>query len=568
MDGRLRARRVYCLPEQSLFLVRVFQMRPCTIYVSILSLILASSVSGSESKSQNAVGTSLAEGKRPNILFAISDDQSFPHASAYGCEWVETPAFDRVAKNGLLFSQCYTPNAKCAPSRSCLLTGRYSWQLEAAANHWCFFPEKFSSYVEVLGEAGYRTGMTGKGWAPGIAKDANGKKRQLTGQAFSRRKLKPPTKAISSNDYSGNFREFLDTTSSDQPFCFWFGATEPHRSYEYGSGVRLGEKTEAMIAKVPGFWPNTSVVRNDMLDYALEIEHFDHHLGLMLDELEKRGLLENTLVVVTSDNGMPFPRVKGQSYEWSHHLPLAICWEKGIRQPGRTVDQPVSFVDLAPTYLEIAGIDPAKTRMASLSGASLVPIMRDSTTRSKRSPIFIGKERHDVGRPQDAGYPVRGMIDDEFLIVRNYEPHRWPAGNPQTGYLNTDGGPTKTEILQARRTGQSSVWWQLAFGRRPEIELYHLASDRECLENLAEDPRYLVQREKMLKQMQDALISQGDPRTLGRGDRFDTYLYANERDRNFFERYMANPNSVRAGWVNPTDFENAKDFESEQESGE
>ena len=499
--------------------------------------------------------------QRPNILFAISDDQSFPHASAYGCEWVNTPAFDRVAKSGLLFNRCYTPNAKCAPSRSCLLTGRYSWQLEAAANHWCFFPEKFPTYVETLGNFGYRTGMTGKGWAPGIAVDGDGKRRQLTGKTYTRLKQKPPTKAISSNDYAGNFREFLDATSGEKPFCFWFGATEPHRGYEYGTGVTVAGKTVDSIDKVPGFWPDTQVVRNDMLDYALEIEHFDQHLGRMLDDLESRGQLDNTLVVVTSDNGMPFPRAKGQSYAWSHHLPLAICWGRGIRNPGRIIEQPVSFVDLAPTYLEIAGVDISTSPMAGFSGQSLLPIMRDDLESFSQDAIFIGKERHDVGRPKDVGYPVRGIIRDDFLLLRNYEPSRWPAGNPQTGYLNTDGSPTKTQILQKRRANESDFWWQLAFGRRPEVELYNLTTDSECLVNLADVPRYAKQKDELLGRLQEALISQGDPRALGRGDVFDQYPYANPRDRGFFEKYQEDPGSVSAGWVKPTDFESEIDSE-------
>ncbi|MGB0762268.1 MAG: sulfatase-like hydrolase/transferase, partial [Rubripirellula sp.] len=134
-----------------------------------------------------------AETTPPNILFAIADDLSFPHMGAYGTEWIQTPAFDRVAREGLLFNRCYTPNAKCAPSRACIVTGRNSWQLEEAANHWCYFPAKYPSYIEILARHGYTTGMTGKGWAPGVALDKNGKRRQLTGKPYAKRKAKPPT---------------------------------------------------------------------------------------------------------------------------------------------------------------------------------------------------------------------------------------------------------------------------------------------------------------------------------------------------------------------------------------
>ncbi|MEZ6124392.1 MAG: sulfatase-like hydrolase/transferase [Planctomycetaceae bacterium] len=247
-----------------------------------------------------------AEPDRPNILFCISDDQSWMHAGAYGCSWVKTPAFDRVAREGLLFMNAYTPNAKCAPSRACILTGRNTWQLEAACNHWCYFPQQFKTYAEALTAQGYHVGFTGKGWAPGVAEDADGRKRLMTGKAYGQKSTAPPTKAISRNDYAGNFEAFL-ADRGDQPWCFWYGSTEPHRAYEYGTGVGVGGKSIADIDEVPPFWPDNEVIRNDLLDYALEIEYFDLHLGRMLRTLEDQGQLDNTLVVITADNGMPFP---------------------------------------------------------------------------------------------------------------------------------------------------------------------------------------------------------------------------------------------------------------------
>lgn len=491
----------------------------------------------------------------PNILFAIADDLSYPHMGAYGTEWITTPAFDRVAREGLLFNRCYTPNAKCAPSRSCILTGRNSWQLEEAANHWCYFPAKFRSYVEALGTHGYTTGMTGKGWAPGIALDKQGKRRQMTGKPYSKRKAKPPTTAISNNDYAGNFRDFLNAVPKEEPFCFWYGATEPHRRYEYRSGVQKGNKKLSDIDQVPLFWPDNEVVRHDMLDYALEVEHFDHHLQRMLNELESRGMLDNTLVVVTADNGMPFPRIKGQEYEMSNHLPLAIMWADGIKQPGRTIDDLVSFIDLAPTYLEIAGVDWRNSGMASTPGKSLTPFFGDRSEKPHREFLLIGKERHDVGRPDDAGYPIRGIVQGPFLLIRNYKTDRWPAGNPRTGYLNTDGSPTKTEILKARREGRDDTHWQLAFGLRPEYEMFNIETDRECLSNIADATRYAEVRAQMEKNMTQSLRAEGDPRVLGNGKLFDEYPYANGRERKFYSQYMKDPTSVRAGWVNPSDFE-------------
>ena len=133
-------------------------------------------------------GTAVHDG-RPNILFFIMDDASFNHFSAAGCRWTDTPAFDRVADDGIFFSNCYTPNAKSAPSRAVLLTGRYSWQLEEAANHIGFWPvDKYPTFMEVLAAAGYHTGFTGKGWAPGDPGYKNGRPRRLTGEPYQDRK--------------------------------------------------------------------------------------------------------------------------------------------------------------------------------------------------------------------------------------------------------------------------------------------------------------------------------------------------------------------------------------------
>jgi N-sulfoglucosamine sulfohydrolase len=497
---------------------------------------------------------------RPNILFCISDDQSFPHAGAYGTEWVKTPGFDRVAREGLLFTRAYTPNAKCAPSRACILTGRNSWQLEAAGNHMPIFPHKFASYCEVLSKNGYFVGETGKTWSPGIAETVYRKPRQLAGKPYESRKAKPPARSISNNDYASNFIEFMEDKPAGKPWAFWYGATEPHRAYEYGAGVKKGGKKLSDIDKVPAFWPDNEVTRNDMLDYAFEIEHFDNHLVRILNTLEKSGELDNTLIVVTADNGMPFPRIKGQEYELSNHLPLAIMWKNGIRKPGRTIDDYVSFIDFAPTFIEVAELNWGKTGMHPSPGRSLTDIFKSDASgivNPKRDHVLIGKERHDIGRPNDWGYPIRGIIKNDVLYLQNFEPTRWPAGNPETGYLNTDGSPTKTEILNKRRDGSNRTYWAQNFGKRPKEEMFRVKSDPDCVENLAKDESYAELKAGLRKQMLRELKQQNDPRILGDKDYFDNVPYAFDHGRHFYERYMSGEN-VKAGWVNKTDFEKEK----------
>lgn len=497
------------------------------------------------------------EAPRPNILFCISDDQSFPHAGAYGCSWVKTPAFDRVAREGILFTNAYTPNAKCAPSRSSILTGRNSWQLEEAANHVPFFPQKFKTVVESLGDNGYYTGYTGKGWAPGDPGEINGVKRQLTGPNFSAAKTTPPARFISNNDYAANFEAFLEANGEGKPFFFWYGSTEPHRAYEYGAGITKGGKSMDDLDRVFGFWPDNDTVRNDMLDYAFEIEYFDSHLDRMIQTLEEKGLLENTLIVVTSDNGMPFPRVKGNSYELSNHMPLAVMWPKGIKKPGRVEDGFISFIDFAPTFMELAGLTAETAGMQPLTGKSMKGILENTPGDNGRNFVLLGKERTDMGRPGDTGYPLRAIISEDYLYIRNFEPGRWPAGNPETGYMDCDGSPTKTFILNERRRLGSSHFWDLNFGKKPPEELYQLSSDSDCLNNLAGNPEYETLKEKLSQKMTDELTREQDPRILGNGDIFDSYPYSEPERRNYYHRFMAGE-PVTAGWINKTDVETEK----------
>ena len=497
------------------------------------------------------------DNQHPNILFAISDDQSYPHASAYETDWVETPTFDRVAKEGVLFTRAYTPNPKCAPSRSIILTGRNSWQLEEAANHWPYFPQKFKVFTEVLEENGYFVGSTGKGWAPGVAETEDGEPRHLAGTPFNQITTTPPTSAISSTDYAANFEAFLDSRTNDQPFSFWFGGHEPHRAYKYKSGIEQAGKNLTDIDEVPDFWPDSDSIRTDMLDYALEIEYFDHHLGRMLQLLEEKGELENTIIVVTSDNGMPFPRVKGQVYERSAHLPLAIMWPDGIQNPGRVVDDFISFTDFTPTFIDLAGLEWNQTGMQPITGKSFTDILfsdEEGQIDPERNYVLLGKERHDIGRPYDWGYPIRGIIKGDFLYLHNFEEDRWPAGNPETGYLNTDGSPTKSYILDHRTTRGMYHFWRMNFGQRPTEELYHLEKDPNCINNLASVPRYSEIKRELKEELYQKLREQNDPRILGSGFVFDVYPYMDLGTQNFYQRFI-DGEEMNTSWVNDSDFE-------------
>lgn len=469
-----------------------------------------------------------ADQPRPNVLFIIADDASRDSFGAYGSTYVETPGFDRIAKEGVIFTNAYNCNPKCAPARACLLTGRYSWQLEEACNHNPFLSGKWQFYPYLLEEIGYTIGFTGKGWGPGIWKGIDGgpakfKQSNPAGHPWNDLTLKPPYRGIANVDYAGNFAAFLDSRSSDQPFCFWLGTKEPHRGYGLDNWKLDGRDLDDVT--VPAYYPDNATIRGDLADYAIEVEWFDAHIERALAHLEARGLLDDTLVIATSDHGMPFPRVKGQIYDDGFRVPFAVRWGKRVK-PGREVTDFITFPDLAPTLMEIAGLEAPE----QMTGRSFVPqLMADGSGRieSDRDHTLLGKERHDIGRIDgdllSVAYPARALRNDRFLYVRNFKPHRWPGGDPEYGLLNCDNSPTKSYLTGIPEGSSEYGFYLMSFGKRPEEELFDITRDPDCIRNLASDPAFAGTKAKLWTQLETELKAQGDPRVLGQGDIFDFY---------------------------------------------
>jgi arylsulfatase A-like enzyme len=462
-----------------------------------------------------ALGALAQPAKRPNILFAIADDWSYRHASHFGVPWLKTPNIDRIAREGVTFTNCFTSNPKCSPCRATILTGRNSWQTKEAVTHYSFLPNDFPVYTALLEQAGYFVGLTGKGWGPGDFK-STGFKHNPAGRSWDQAKLKPAYGGIGANDYSANFDLFLKDRPANQPFCFWMGFTEPHRAYEPGSGVRAGKRIEDV--KLPPYYPNNNAIKSDYLDYALEVESNDLHLGKALASLERAGELDNTLIVVTSDHGMPFPRSKGMILEEGFHIPLFARWGSQIPS-GRSVEDFINARDFAPTFLEAAGV----AKAGSMTGKSFLDVLKSSKSGwvdETRDVMLIGKERHDLGSPQDQGYPVRAIRTKEYLYIRNYYPDRWPAGYPETGYRNVDDSPTKTLLI-----ANFDEYYKHSFGKRPPEELYAMPADSDCMNNLALKTEFQDVKRKLRERMETLLRQEEDPRALGREDFFDTIPY-------------------------------------------
>ena len=549
------------------------------VSISFCSLLIL----GSSCQSKGTEETTISS-QRPNILLAISDDQSFAHTSFAGRSWVQTPAFDRVASSGIYFTNCYAGSPGCAPSRSSLVTGRYHWQNEQAGQHAAGWLKKYVPFVDRLAENGYHTGRTGKGVGPFEYGEDPLRAEDAAGKAYNSIQYEEGSpederfaKGIRNLNYAANFKQFLEEREADEPFFFWYGASEPHRDFEQGSWKRHGKTLDAV--EVPEFLPDHPVVRGDLLDYAVEIEWFDRHLMRMIEHLEEIGELDNTIIIVTSDNGMAFPRAKANAYEYGVHVPLAISYPKGF-PGGRVVEDPISFIDLAPTILELTET-PAEG-MLPMSGKSIVPILtsdQEGVVDASKQYVLAGRERHSASRYANAGYPQRVMRQGNFLYIWNMKPERWPAGAPQRlvpdssgvppsgvppsgvppsgvpsqsggaasgmtsgavypmygvdeagvhhsdwAFTDIDAAPTKSFIIEHRNDEEYDQYFELAVGKRPEYELFDVVKDPACLSNLANDPEFVGIKAQIEELMVQELTLTEDPRVVGPDEEiFDTY---------------------------------------------
>lgn len=466
--------------------------------------------------------------RRPNILFCISDDQSWAHAGAYGSRFVKSPGFDRLAAEGVLFRNAFVSVPSCAPSRASVLTGQDFYRLREGSMNHTEWPKGVRTYTDLLTDAGYLCGYTGKGWGPGDWKAA-GRRLPPTGDAYNQATLKPPAPGISNIDYAANLSAFLKRRGAGQPFCFWTGFMEPHRNFQEGVGARHGKKLEEV--EVPAFLPDSPEVRGDLADYAFEIEWYDRHLARMLEILEKAGELENTIVVSTADNGMAFPRAKGNLYEYGAHMPLAARWGAAVKA-GRVVDDFVGFRDFAPTFLEAAGLRPP----TEMTGRSLFPLLTSTGSgqiEAGRGFAVFGIERHFPGsRPNGAGYPSRAIRTRDYLYIRNLTPDRnpvgdrpgpaWPADDPVGGFGDTDGGPAKTFLWENREKYPELA--RLAFGKRPAEELYAVADGPANLKNIAGRPEMEEVRKRLAARLAGYLKQTEDPRMAGKGESLDEVM--------------------------------------------
>lgn len=477
----------------------------------LISLI----VGNNEAVNAKSGSKDVEHGKRPNILFFITDDESWVERSVYGWSNLPTPNFDRVAEQGVLFTNAYTSAPSSAPSRASILTGRNFWELEQGAFIQAFLPKKFPIFTSVLEENGYRVGHTHKTWGPGnFLKEGHSR---ISGVGYNDRKVEQLIDGITSNDYAANFEAFLKEKKSDQPFFFWAGVFEPHLPNGEENYERLEKEfgiTLDQIKLFPGT-DDTPKNRQDRANYIYEICYADQHLGRMMESLEKIGELENTLIVVTSDNGTPVTRGnelvgKASGYDLGVHIPLAIMWPSRVKS-GRKVVDFVSFADFAPTFFEVAAVDAPE----NMTGNSLLPLLiseKSGQIDPKRKFIVTGLEWH--GESDPVSRSSRTIRDDRYAYILRYN--------------NVD---VNGEVLH----GMDAI-------KPAKIEFYDLMNDPWQLKDLSNNPNYAREMKRFAKKLSEYGMETNDPRVTGEMDIFiKTRKYVQQRRKTGYRETMMLP---------------------------
>ena len=432
---------------------------------------------------------------QPNIVFILADDWGDGHASILGMNSVSTPNFDRVAQQGVLFKNAFVASPSCSPARNSILTGMPLHQLgnetyghyqrSAPIHLWGWVRQADPVYQDYLKQAGYNIGLFNKGIGPVNASMTD----WLNGQ-------NPAGPSYSS------FGQFLNTVGTNEPFSFWFGSENPHRN---SGGFITNNRPDPAVVEVPPWLPDVQESRGDLAGYYGEVKDFDNQIGVVLRELESRGLADNTIIVITSDNGMPFARAKRNVYDSGARVPLAIRWPDAIA-PGQVVEDVISVTDVAATLLEAARL-PVPMHMTTQSSQSLLPLLLHGQTLP-RQVAFIEREQHERHFPPHQVAAMRAIRTQDFLYIRNFNPE---------GILGDDGGATYNFLVANQNHPVYGSYYQLAFANRPPEELYDVRHDPYQFNNLANDPAYADVLADLRLQLADWMSSTGDFRSLDVG---------------------------------------------------
>jgi N-sulfoglucosamine sulfohydrolase len=409
---------------------------------------------------------------RPNVILIIGDDISWDDFGCYGNSAARTPNTDRLARNGILFTNAFLTASSCSPSRSSIATGRYPHNNGAASELHRPIASNLPRFPALLREKGYFTALSGKNHMTqekppaGVAPQAD------------------PFEVVDAGQVEGNhgghgkWVEHLQTRPKDRPFFFWFASLDAHRAWDGDTEWNeqaYGPRHDPAKVSVPPFMIDDAETRRDLASHANEVTRLDHFIGRVVGELERQDLLKNTLLIITADNGRPFPRGKTRLHDSGMKPPLIAHWPAGIQRPGVARNSLVSIIDLAPTILGVAGVSAPD----SFQGVSLQPLLADPSARVRRF-AFSEHNWHDYAAN------ARSVRDGDYLYIINFKP-----ADPWQGPADSVRSPSHASLQAALAAGKLNPAQQDVFlAPRPTEELYRTADDPNQLKNLVAVPAH------------------------------------------------------------------------------
>ncbi len=422
----------------------------------------------------------LVAAEKPNLVLIIADDMNWDDCGTYGHPSIKTPNIDALAKSGMTFQHAYLTANSCSPSRASIITGRYPHNTGAEQLHWPL-PKESVTFVELLKNTGYYTAAAGK-WHMGEAvKDRFDDVFEASTAGFilpTGTDAKPGKMVAKSPSGCEAWVSTLENRPKDKPFFLWLAALDPHRAYEDGALETPHKKSDI---RIPPYMPDTPEVREDFRLYYDEIGRLDQYVGKVVAELEKQGVADNTMIVFISDNGRPFPGDKTTLYDGGIRTPWIVKWPAKIKAGQKTTSL-VSSIDIAPTFVRLAGLKPP----ASFEGVSFEPTLMDSTTQT-RIFVFAEDHWHDY---EDHG---RAIANRRWKLIHNTYPDL-----PNTPSADAGRSPTWVAIQSLKEEGKLTPAQRRCLNKpRAEFELYDLKNDPFELINLASNEEHEVRLEEM-----------------------------------------------------------------------
>ena len=421
---------------------------------------------------------------KPNILFVLSDDHSYPFLGCYGDTNVRTPTLDAFAAEGMKFHRFFTVAPQCVPSRASYLTGRSA----VAARMTRFsspLPRDEITFPEILRQqGGYYTGIAGRSFHLDGSSGANSS--GSVNQLLVTHGLKTFAGRV---DYLRNgsdvqaieqMREFLTEKPAEKPFCLWLNFSDPHHVWNAPESFR----PDPASLKLPAHWPDLPGMREQLADYCAEVNRLDRSMQAVLALLAERGLAANTLVVFAGDNGAALPHGKGSLYDPGCNVPFVIRWPGHVK-PGTESRALLSGEDLAPTLLAAAGLAPG----AKMSGRSFLGLLRGEASYQPREHVFAERGPHGSApvtvTMKNSGYDLaRSVRSDRYKLIYNCTP--WIPYSP----VDSAGGAAWTQMISANEQDKLAPGLRNTYFTtpRPVYELYDLTADPSELANLSGQP--------------------------------------------------------------------------------